>query len=653
MFRLPFFKKRVSLQGTEIEFEEILLDTLAQQRDKGLKKLELSLSPTIFLLLRALFFSVLLIFFIKTFQLQVLEQKKYTALSAQNFLADFQIRPERGVIYDKNLTQLVFNKPSFDLMVDKRLLPKDLENRQRVFNLAAVIVGKNREDLQKDIEEGKELVNVVGENLSHEALLLWEEKKDEMPGFFLEPNIVREYKDGPLYSHLIGYTSRINSEDLREFSGYTLQDVIGRAGIERIYEEILRGRPGLLESKRSVRGVIWERKKVQDPESGKSLVLWLDSELQKKLTEALERTLRNTGTKKAAAVAIDPRNGGLLAFQSLPSFDNNKFAQGITKEELIKLQSDPLKPLFPRPIAGQYLIGSTIKPFIATAALEEHIISEKTRLFAPLELCLKNIYSGEKECFEDWTFHGWTDVKRAIAESINPFFYIIGGGYKKNEFSDPNLPDSFSGLGVEKIKTYLSLFGFGKETDVGLPGEAAGRIPDPEWKRQYFKDPQNQIWYIGDTYNLSIGQGYMLATPLQVAMAFGAIANGGTLFKPQLVQKIVDKDRNTVQEFTPQVVRQRFIEEQNIRIVRQGMRQAVLSGSATLLSNLPVSAAAKTGTAQISANSDLYYNWVSVFAPYDNPEIVLTIVVEDVKGIQAAALPIAKEVLEWYFSRTK
>lgn len=157
------------------------------------------------------------------------------------------------------------------------------------------------------------------------------------------------------------------------------------------------------------------------------------------------------------------------------------------------------------------------------------------------------------------------------------------------------------------------------------------------------------MWRIGDTYNLSIGQGYLLATPLQVATAFAAIANGGKILQPQLVQKIVDQERNTVQEFPPVTIRDGFIDEQNLRIVREGMRQAVTSGSATFLSKLPVSAAAKTGTAQISANADLYYNWITVFAPYENPEIVLTVLIEDVRGIQAATLLVAEETLEWYF----
>jgi penicillin-binding protein 2 len=651
MFEPRFFRRRSPQKGMEIEFEEILLDTLAQQREKSLKKLELPLSPAVFLVLQAIFLLVLLVFFFKTAQLQIGGYNHYTALAEQNFLSTFQIRPERGVIYDRTFTQLVFNKSSFNLMVDKRLLPKDSQNRRKLFDVAARIVGKKGDELEREVEEGEELIAVVGKKLSHEALLMWEEKQNELPGFFLESNLTRDYQDGSVFSHLIGYTSRVNAADLEKFSGYSLQDSIGRTGVERAYEEILRGKPGLLEGKQNGKGAIAERKKILDPEPGKSLVLWLDAALQKKLTESLERSLRNVGAKKAAAVAIDPRTGGILAFQSLPSFDNNMFAQGISQKDLTKLQEDPLNPLLPRPIAGQYLIGSTIKPFIAAAALQEKIISEKTNLFAPLELCLKNLYSGEKECFGDWTFHGWTDVKRAIAESINPFFYIIGSGYKKNEFSDPRLPDSFEGLGVERITRYLSLFGFGQKTGILLPGETTGRIPDPEWKKQYFKTPQNQIWYIGDTYNLSIGQGYFLATPLQVAMAVGAIANGGTLFQPQVVQKIVDKEKNTVVEFSPQVVRKGFIDEQNLRIVREGMRQAVRAGSASFLSSLPVSSGAKTGTAQVSANSDLYENWISVFAPYDNPEIVLTVLVEDVRGIQAAALPVAKEVLEWYFTR--
>ncbi|MDP3762466.1 MAG: penicillin-binding transpeptidase domain-containing protein, partial [bacterium] len=435
-------------------------------------------------------------------------------LAAHNAIAGSLLVPERGVIYDRNMTQLVFNRPRFDLMVDKRKLSASREERRKEIQEVALILGMETQGLQDSIMKDNPAVESVAENLGYEKILAFEEKKGRLPGFYMAPNTIREYVDGSLFSNVVGYTGKINEEEIKNLTDYAFSDRIGRSGLEKSYENTLRGIPGIGAEEKDARGNVIGRGILRQPVSGNGLVLWMDAGLQKQLTATMEKVLNAVGAKKAAAVAIDPRSGGVLAQVSIPGFDNNVFAGGISAQELEKLQGDPLKPLFPRAISGLYSTGSAIKPFIAAAGLQEGVISEKTRLFAPLELCLKNIYSGDKECYADWTFHGWTDVKRAIAESINPFFYITGGGYRKNEFSDPGLPDRFEGLGVSRIKKYLTLFGWGQKTGIDLPGEAEGRVPDAEWKKNYFSNPQDQLWRLGDTYNLSIGQGYLLATPL-------------------------------------------------------------------------------------------------------------------------------------------
>ncbi len=651
-----FFKSKNKNPGSvkrpygEIEFQEVLLDSLAQKtKGQELAKIEKPLSDASLWGLRAALFAALAFLFLRMLFLQTLEGNKYGFMAEGNYLARFKVAAARGVIYDKNMTQLVFNKPSFDLMVDKRDLAATPEARKSIINKLAATLGLNADDLYAKIEEDELAVKPVAFDISHESMLKMLQLKNEFPGFYTVENATREYVDGFLFAHVIGYTGKITASDLKKMSGYHITDSVGRTGLERFYEEALRGRAGFIQD--NADGLrISDSASAKPPVPGQSLVLTLDAGLQKKITESLGAVLQSLGVKKASAVALDPRTGGVLAMVSLPAFDNNDFAKGLSAKEFARLNNDPLNPLFPRAISGQYPTGSTIKPLIAAAALEEHIVSENTRLFAPLELCLRNIYSGAKECYEDWIFHGWTDVKRAIAESINPFFYIIGGGYAKNEYSDPNLPAVFEGLGIERIKRYLTFFGWGAKTGLDLAGEAEGRLPDPAWKKNYFSSSQEQIWRLGDTYNVSIGQGYLLATPLQVVYAFSALANGGILYRPHLVQEILDSEGNVVQETFPEIIRQDFIAPENLAIVREGMRQAVLAGSATFLAGLPVSSAAKTGTAQISANSDKYENWLTVFAPYDNPEIVLTILVEDVRGLQAAALPVAREALEWYFS---
>lgn len=661
MLGFPYLSKKIGRKKlnswNEIEFQEVLLDSLAQKRAQELgvesQRLELPISQAVLVLTRIVVFGLVAVLLGQSFYLQIIKGKDYSALALKNQLVERQTASLRGVIYDRNMKQLVFNLPAQRLMVDKRKLTGDRAEKVKMIEELADLLGREPSLILEQLESSTLMVEPVAFNITTPQLLEFYERQEDFPGFFVEDHYTRNYIEGPVFSHLMGYIGKVNEEELRVLPGYTGADYIGKTGLELSYEDILRGKPGVKEVIRNVRGDIVEERMVETPEPGNSLILWVDSELQKKASESLKRVLALLGLKKGAIVALDPRNGGVLAIVSEPSFDNNLFAEGIPEPDLAKIIEDPNHPLFNRAIAGQYLVGSTIKPLIAAAALKEGLVKEDTLIFAPLELCLKNIYSGEKECFQDWTFHGWTDLKRAIAESVNPYFYIIGGGYRKNEFSDPRLLDFFEGLGVIKIKEYLSLFGWGQRTGIDLPGEAAGRVPDPEWKKAYFKRSEDKVWYLGDTYNLSIGQGFILATPLQLASAFSAIANGGTLYKPRVVQKIVDSERNTVQEFSPEIIREGFIEPENLKIVRDGMRQAVTSGSATLLSSLPVAAAAKTGTAQVSANSDLYYNWLTVFAPYENPEIVLTIIIEDVRGIQAAALPVAKEVLEWYFSTAR
>jgi penicillin-binding protein 2 len=331
----------------------------------------------------------------------------------------------------------------------------------------------------------------------------------------------------------------------------------------------------------------------------------------------------------------------------LPSFDNNLFSKGISEEEWEKLQKDPKNPLLNRATSGQYLLGSTVKPFIALAALEERIISPNKKIDCQGKIEIPHRYNPEITYqFKDWTIHGLTDVKKAIAESCNVFFYTIGGGYKDQE-----------GLGPSRIKKYLEIFGFGKSVDADfpIPSFAKGLIGDPEWKKEKF----GEGWWDGDTYNLSIGQGYILTTPLQVARAYAAIANGGKLLKPKFVKEIVDEEKNVIEVIQPEIEKEIPINQKNFQIVREGMRWAVTGensphASCIALKDLPVTTAAKTGTAQVPKKDceDCYNIWISVFAPYEDPKIVLTIMLEDVKGrLSQVVVPVAREVLNWYFSR--
>lgn len=632
----------------DLEPQEVFLDKLAKKKEKKLgiseKKFEVPLSQKA--LFRFLFFVIIIIIilFVKTFQFQVLENKRFLAQAEENKFIIHLIRAERGVIYDKNGKQLVFNRPSFDLVVDKSKLPSSDKERERVLKEVADIIEQNYDDLKDKIFKQEINLVPISRNLTHQKVILLETRIHDLTGFEIKKSSFREYKDGLSFAHLIGYTGKITIEELKENPKiYSSFDYLGRNGLEKSYEEVLRKNPGRLKIKRDALGRHLSKETISLPESGKSLVLYLDSDLQIKIEQELQNTLSKIGAKKAVGIALNPQNGGVLSLVSLPSFDNNLFSKGSDPEALSALLKDKEEPLFNRVISGQYAVGSTIKPLIAAAALEEKIISPDKLIDDNLGYIeIPHKYNPEiKYIFRDWRPHGWVDLRKAIAQSCNVYFYTVGGGYKNQK-----------GLGPTKIKKYLELFGWTDKTGIDLPNESRGFVPSPDWKKKM----KEENWWDGDTYNLSIGQGDIMITPLEVASSFVAIANGGTLYKPKVVKEIVDSEKKVVEEIKPEILRKDFIDPNNLKIVREGMRKAVTGynapyASAVLLNSLPVSAAAKTGTAQTPI-ANHYHNWVTVFAPYENPEIVLTIMIENVPRIQAAVLPVAKNVLEWYFKKT-
>ncbi|MDP2967020.1 MAG: penicillin-binding protein 2 [bacterium] len=639
--------RRIQLAFKEdIEPHEILLDSLAEKKEKesGLseKKFEVPLLKRIIQSFFIFCFFIILFLLFKTFQLQVVEGKNFIQLAERNKFIIHQIQAERGVIYDKNLKQLVFNKSTFDLICEKSKLPQNEAEKERILQQVSKFLEKDVKDLKKEVDESKSNQVLIAENLSHQELILFETRIDEFSGFQIKNNVIREYKDSEVFAHLIGYTGKIKSEEFEaalEF--YSINDYVGRTGVENFYERFLRKNPGKLRIERDVFGNVISKEVVSLPESGKSLVLWLDADLQRKTKEELEKKYKEIGAKGAIAIAMDPKTGGILSLVSLPSFDNNLFQKGADPKSLQALLEDSqnLNPLFNRAISGRYLTGSTIKPLIASAALEEKIINPDKKINCQGKIEVEHTYTSETTKFLDWTVHGWTDLRKAIAESCNVYFYTVGGGYKEQE-----------GLGPTKIKEYLELFGWGEKTGIDLPGEINGFIPDKEWKKRVL----DEGWWDGDTYNLSIGQQYLQITPLEVINSFAAIANGGTLYQPQVVKEIINDEKKVVEEIKPKIIRQNFIDLQNLQIVREGMRQAVTGqnsplASSVILNSLAIAVAAKTGTAELGG--DRYNNWVTVFAPYEDPEIVLTVMIENVKGVQAAVLPVAKAILEWYFTK--
>jgi len=637
--------KRIKFKDQrDIEPHEILLDKLARQKEEdwgvSVKKvnvplLEKTLRGFLFVL-----FLTMLVLFLKTFQLQVIKGETFSSLASANHFIIKSIESGRGVIYDRNLKQLVFNILQFDLIYDKGNNQFEEDNQALVE--VARILEKNYEELKNEIASSTDSLIYVARDLEREKLIILQTKINDLTGFEIRKTSTRDYMEGEVFAHLMGYMGKIKKQELENSPDfYSVLDYVGRDGLEKYYEEFLRKNPGKVKIERDALGNILSEETASLPESGKSLVLWLDSDLQKKVKEVLENKLYEIGSKKGVAIALDPKTGGVLSLVSFPSFDNNAFSKG-DSGTIQRLLKDSDAPLFNRAISGRYVTGSTIKPLMALAGLEEKIILPDENIYCAGKIEVQDYWDPERIWeYEDLRSHGYTNMRKALAESCNVYFYRLGGGYEEQE-----------GLGPTKIKEYLELFGWGEKTGIDLPGEATGFIPDKEWKKKTW----GQGWWDGDTYYLSIGQSYLSITPIEVVASFLPIANNGKLLKPQIVQKIISSETGeVVEEIQPQIVKEDFVDIDNIKVVREGMRQAVTGynsphASAVLLSSLPVSAAAKTGTAE-TPTENLYHNWITVFAPYDNPEIVLTIMIEDVEGVRAATLPAAYEILNWYFTQ--
>ncbi|MEA3296068.1 MAG: penicillin-binding protein 2 [Patescibacteria group bacterium] len=631
----------------DIEPQEIFLDALSQKQERAEitgKRIELPIANKTLYRFFAFFFIVMTIFFAQVFYLQVIKKQEFFAMAENNKFIIYSINAQRGVIYDKNMNQLVYNSPAFDLVCHKNRLPKDDEQRQEILKEVARIIHKDISVLEQEIDNKNTSLSIILENIPHNELILLEANINDFQGFEIKNNTVRDYKQGELFSHIIGYKRKTGQ----------------LSGLEEFYNQELEQKKGEILFKKDARGNLISRENITLPESGNNLVLYLDSELQEKVASELEKGMKRVGSKAGVAIALDVNTGGVLSLVSLPSYDNNLFSKSITAEQWQNLNNDADYPLINRVISGTYPMGSTIKPLMALAALEENIISANKKIHCKGRLRIKNKYWPDSEIefwdYNDWSTHGWTDMRKAIAESCNVFFYTIGGGVK-----------GFTGLGVEKIKQYLSIFNWGEKTGIDIFGEKKGFLPDPEWKQKYFSDSFKKIWTQGDTYHLSIGQGDVLATPIQIATSYLAIANGGKLLQPQIVQKVVksssynnsENSFDIIKEFDAKIIRENFIDAKNLEIVRQGMRQAVTGenapqASAVLLNSLPVKVAVKTGTAQTGRSrkgKELTHRWIGAFAPYENPEIVLLVMMENVEEGQVAVKPVAKEILEWYYTR--
>jgi len=602
--------------------------------------------------------------------LQIVKGEHYYLLSEDNRLRAEIIEPKRGIIYAKNFEPLVRNKANFVLYfrpidLPKNELARDSLLRQISFILDGqpvtnnIFYNKGNSPINLVVDNSsfykmKEVLSTIKigslesyqplfvmDNIDYDKAMLLTLELPNWPGVFLSNKIRREYLSSTVntpevlgessLAHILGYTGKINEEEIKNLSSeYSPIDYIGKSGLEYFWEEELKGKSG---RKNIEVDALGRQKKIINEVAamdGYNLLLSLDLNLQHEIENIVATYLKKSGLKKASVIVLNPNNGEILALLSWPTYNNNLFAKGITQEEYNQFLQNPDHPLFNRAISGEFPSGSTIKPIFAAGALQEGVINEKTSFLSTGGLRIGEWF------FPDWKAggHGITDVRSALAWSVNTFFYYIGGGY-----------NDFEGIGLSGLIKYSQLFGLGETTGIDLSGEAKGFVPTRNWKEQVKKEP----WYIGDTYHFSIGQGDVSVTPLQVANYTAAIANQGILYRPHLVIELLGKDNQVVRKITPEVIHDNFIDSNNLQIVREGMRQAVTIGSARYLNFLPITVAGKTGTAQWSSKKNPHA-WFTGFAPYENPEVVITVLIEEGREGSEISTLVAHDILNWYFS---
>lgn len=422
----------------------------------------------------------------------------------------------------------------------------------------------------------------------------------------------RSYKETSGSAHVLGYL------------GQFFEDVVGRAGIEKSFENILKGEKGQKVVEMDSLHEIKSESIQTFPVSGDNINLTIDSRVQNKLYEIFSSVSEDRGFMGAAGVLLDVNTGDILALVSYPEYDSQVLTRGGPAELIQEFQNDTRKPFLNRVISGLYAPGSIVKPFMALGALSEGVISPDKQIFSSGSISVPNPYfPGQESVFYDWKAHGWVDMKRALAVSSNVYFYTIGGGY-----------DDIGGLGIKKIQEYMKLFGFGETTGISIEGEVKGIVPGP--------DTTDDIWRIGDTYHVSIGQGNFQVTPLQMASAVAIIANKGTRLEPNL---ILGKE--------PVVLDNIEISQKNFDVAREGMRMAVTEGTAHGLDGLPVNIAAKTGTAELGSQKSLVNSWIIGFWPYEDPRFAFGIVFE--KGSSSNLIGgvfAMRQLVEWMFIHT-
>ncbi|KPJ74873.1 MAG: peptidoglycan glycosyltransferase [Deltaproteobacteria bacterium SG8_13] len=573
--------------------------------------------------------------FMRLFYLQVIKGEEFRRLSDNNSIRLQRIEAFRGIIFDRNKNMLVDNRPSFDVSI----VVKDAQPVAQTLGRLSTFLSVSDEELLEKIAGQKGILAykpvLLRQDIGRDSMAGIEVHKYDLPGIEVNVKSRRHYLFGQSAAHILGYLGEISANELDsgKYPGVRSGDLIGKAGVERSYDEYLRGRGGGRQVEVNATGQIMRVLKTVPSRPGRNVVLTIDQAVQMKAEELLAGV---TG----AAVAIDPNTGEVLAIASNPSFDQNRIVSGMTHEQWQAFVSDPLKPLTNRAVQGEYPPASTYKILTATAGLEEGLIDENT------EYCCPGFYRFKGREYRCWKRggHGCLSLVQAIAQSCDVYFYQVG-----------------QAVGVDRLAWYAKTFGLGTPTGVQLANESSGLIPTAAWKLKRTGEP----WQEGETLSLAIGQGFNLVTPLQMAGMAAAVANGGIRYQPQLLKRIETAQGEVVFQTEPMVVGKVPISPRTLELIRQGLWEVVHSdtGTAKGARFFDLHISGKTGTAQVISRKDdeqevedeseiadhlKAHAWFVAYAPSDAPQIATAVVVENGEHGSSAATPIAREIIKSY-----
>ena len=554
-------------------------------------------------------FSGFMIVLLRVFQLQVILGAKYYTLSERNRIREVILPAARGRIYDRNGVVLAYSRPSFSISaVPREITEKSLKELSQLLNIPDSII-RDRLKLAVKPQRGVR----IAQDVDFSMIAKVAERMRELRGVFFEVEPWRKYFFADTICHLIGYLREINREELEKLKGYRPGDYIGRAGIEAVYENYLRGRNGIkyieVDALGRELGELSD-KRATPPQAGFDLFLTLDINLQRLASKLL------SPYERGAVVAIDPSTGGILCLYSKPGFDPNLFGK-LTPSGWQELKSSKGSPFYNRAIMASYPPGSTIKPIVALAALRKGVSDSN---FLPCRGYY--LFGGRK--FKCWGVHGKSDLKRGIAYSCDVYFYQLG-----------------LSTGLDELSRTALEFGFGSPTGIDLPGENRGFVPTKAWYIAHYKGNR---WPRGVVLNLSIGQGEMLVTPLQLALSYTAIANNGYFYTPHLLDRI-EKEGEVIVKYHPQ--KERIgIKKDAFKIVRDALLAAVEWGTGKSARVWGVKVCGKTGTAQNPHGKD--HAWFVGYAPADNPKIVVCVLIENIGSGGKFAAPVAREIIREY-----